>query len=120
MGKRQHQHLTGRVHAWQLALALLAIFAMGAQQLVAQTHWHNVAVAQAAAGSAPAPDQGHSRHDSCLLCQIASHASAAAPPTALLRLVPVREFSVRVAEVPQLDFISLPAHDWQSRGPPTV
>lgn len=120
MGKRHHQHLTGRVRAWQLAFALLAIFAMGAQQLVAQTHFHAAVVAQADAGTASTPEQGHTRHDNCLLCQIASHASAAAPPTAVLRLVPIEEFSVRIAEVRQLVFTPMPAHDWQSRGPPTV
>jgi hypothetical protein len=120
MGKRQHQHLTGRIHAWQLALALFAIFAMGAQQVVAQSHWHTATVAQAGAATAPTPDQGHSRHDNCLLCQIASHATAAAPPTAVLRLVPVEEFTVRVAEVRPLVFTPMPVHDWQSRGPPTV
>jgi hypothetical protein len=118
MQRRHYQHLTGRVRAWQLALALLAIFALGAQQLVAQTHFHAV-VAQAT-GADPTPDQGHARHDNCLLCQVASHASAAAPPSALLRLVAVEEFSIRVVEVRQLVFKALPAHDWQSRGPPTV
>ena len=118
MHKRRHQHLTGRIRGWQLALALLALLGMGAQQLVAQTHWH--AAAQVAADTGSVPDQGHARHDNCLLCQIASHASAAAPPTALLRLVAVEEFSIRVVEVRQLVFLPLPAHDWQSRGPPTV
>jgi hypothetical protein len=118
MRKHPHQHLTGRVRVWSLALALLAIFAMGAQQLVAQTHWHTSV--QAAAGGTQVPDQGHSRHDTCLLCQIAAHASAAAPPATLLRLVAVEEFTVRVAEVRRLVFLPLPAHDWQSRGPPTV
>jgi hypothetical protein len=119
MRKHPHQHLTGRVRAWSLALALLAIFAMSAQQLVAQTHWH-AAVQVAAGAGAPVPDQGHSRHDNCLLCQVASHASAAAPPATLLRLVAVEEFVVRVAEIRQLVLLPLPAHDWQSRGPPTV
>lgn len=119
MHQRRHQHLTGRVRGWQLALALLALFGMGAQQLVAQTHWHNIAQVAADTGSS-APDRSHSRHDDCLLCQIASHASAGAPPTTLLRLVAVEEFSVRIVEVRQLVYTPLPVHDWQSRGPPIV
>lgn len=120
MQKRPHKHLTGRIRGWQLALALLALFGMGGQQLVAQTHWHTIAARVAADAGTSAPHSNHVRQDDCLLCQVASHASAAAPPTALLRLVTVEEFSVRVVEVRQLVHTPPPAHDWQSRGPPTV
>ncbi len=104
---------------WLLALVLLALFAMGAQQLVAQTHWHATA-AQVDAGTGPAPEPGHPRDDNCLWCHAAAHASAAAPPATALRLVPVEEFTVRVLPVRQPVLVALPAHAWQSRGPPTV
>jgi hypothetical protein len=104
---------------WSLAVVLLALFAMGAQQLVAQTHWH-AGVAQADV-SAAAPDSGgHSREEHCLWCQAAAHASAAPPPAGAPRLVLVEEFSIRVLLVRQLVFSPQPAHAWQSRGPPTV
>jgi hypothetical protein len=102
-----------------LAVVLLALLTMGAQQLVAQTHWHPT-VAQVDAGSGPAPEPGHSRESHCFLCQVAAHASAAAPPAAALRLVLVEEFSIRVLQVPQRVPHPQPAHAWQSRGPPTV
>jgi hypothetical protein len=119
MGTRTHPQRSARLRAWSLPVVLLALFTMGAQQVVAQTHWH-AAQAQVDAGAQPAPQPGHSRDDSCLWCQVAAHASAAAPPAAAPRLVLVEEFLVRVLPVPQPVSRPQPAHAWQSRGPPTV
>jgi len=120
MGIGSSHHRATRLRSGSLAIVLLALFAMGAQQLVAQTHWHAAASAQVDAGAGAAPEPGHSRDDDCLWCHAAAHASAAAPPTAALRLVLVKEFTVRVLPVRQLVSIALPAHAWQSRGPPTA
>jgi hypothetical protein len=112
----------GRVGAWRIALLLLALVAASAQQLVAQTHWHVAAAAQIDAGSeSPAPAAPGSGHDDCLLCQIAAHAGAAAPPAAmLLAAVAVDIHAVRVPSVRYPAVIPGPAHAWQSRGPPTA
>lgn len=112
-----HQRKSGRVKTWQLLLVLLAVFASGAQQLVAQTHWHASAVAGSVSGS---PDGDAGNHDDCLLCQIAAHASAAAPPAASLQFNAATLPIVHVATTPQGVAIARPAHAWQSRGPPTV
>lgn len=108
------------VRAARLALVLLVLCAFGAQQWVAQTHWHGPVVSQVGPEAPPADDGGHSRDHDCLLCQIAAHAGAAAPPAAvLLVLRPSGAFDLprigSVADVP-----SPPGHAWQSRGPPTA
>jgi hypothetical protein len=108
-----------RLRPWSLAVVLLALLAMGAQQFAAQTHWH-ATVAQVEAGVLPAPEPGHSTEDDCLWCHAAAHAASAAPPAVTPRLVLVEEFSLRVLQVRQLVSFPQPAHAWQSRGPPTV
>ena len=90
-------------------MVLLSLLAMGAQQLVVQTHWHAAAAAQVDSSAGAASEPGHTRDDNCLWCQAVAHASAAAPPTAALRLVLVEEFSLRVLPVRQLVFSPLPA-----------
>ncbi len=114
--------MTGRVSAWRVVLVLLALVAASAQQLVAQTHWHATELVQVGTGSgSPAPVAPGTRHDDCLLCQIAAHAGAAAPPAAmLLAVVASNAHAVQVPSVRYLVAIPEPAHAWQSRGPPTV
>jgi hypothetical protein len=100
---------------------LLALVAATAQQLVAQTHWHAVAIAQVEIGSAPAPATPAGVHDDCFLCQIATHAGAIAPPTTLqLAVAPSDVLAVGIPQVASLVSTPQPAHAWQSRGPPTV
>ncbi len=120
MHSGRNHHPATRLRRWSLAVVLLSLLAMGAQQLVVQTHWHAAAAAQVDASAGAASEPGHTRDDNCLWCHAVAHASAAAPPTAALRLVLVEEFSLRVLPVRQLVFSPLPAHAWQSRGPPTV
>jgi hypothetical protein len=115
------QRRIGRFSTWQAALLLLALVAANAQQLIAQTHWHTVAIAQVETGSAPAPAAPAGVHDDCFLCQIASHAGAIAPPTALhLAAAAGDVLAVGIPQVTSLVFTPQPAHAWQSRGPPTV
>jgi hypothetical protein len=103
---------------WRLLLALLLVFATGAQQLVAQTHWHDT-VASSSAGSG-SPDEGTDQHDDCVWCQIAAHASAAAPPVSFQILLAPDAFAF-LAPVDYLAaVVPRPAHAWQSRGPPTI
>jgi hypothetical protein len=108
-----------RPGAWRFALVLLGLLALGAQQLVAQTHWHAL-VAQAGADQ-PVPGDGHVRDADCLLCQIAAHAAAAAPPSVAPRLIPVAALHFVALPVRhETAFIPPPAHAWQSRGPPAA
>jgi hypothetical protein len=101
---------------------LLALVAASAQQLVAQAHWHATATVQVDSGAdSPAPAAPGTGHDDCLLCQVAAHATAAAPPAALLlQVVASDAHAVRVPPAWHLVAISPPAHSWQSRGPPTA
>ncbi len=118
---RQHrqQRRASRVRTWQLLLVLLAVFASGAQQLVAQTHWHNVAAASEQ--SSGAPDGGTGRHVEGLLCQISAHAGATSPPAAIqLAVGATNVHAVRLPQVFGLVLLPQPAYAWQSRGPPTV
>jgi hypothetical protein len=103
----------------RVALVLLVLAATGAQQLIAQTHWHSLAGAQASV-AAPEQHTGATTDESCLLCHAAAHAGAAAPPSALqlftASLDPASYFaSYHEAVVP-----AVPAHAWQSRGPPAA
>jgi hypothetical protein len=103
----------------RMALLLLALAATGVQQLVAQTHWHAMPAVHASV-AAPADDSGTQAHDDCLLCRIASHAGIAAPPPAA-GLFAVRHDPVSaVASYHEADVPALPAHAWQSRGPPAA
>jgi hypothetical protein len=100
---------------------LLALVAANAQQLVAQTHWHAVAIVQVETGAAPAPAAPAGVHDECFLCQVASHAGAVAPPRALQLAVAASDaLAVGISQLTSLVFTPQPAHAWQSRGPPTV
>jgi hypothetical protein len=100
---------------------LLALVAANAQQLVAQTHWHAVAITQVETGSAPAPAAPAGIHDDCFLCQIATHAGAIAPPTALQLAVAASDvLAVGIPQVASLVSTPQPGHAWQSRGPPTA
>jgi hypothetical protein len=99
-------------------LVLLAVFATGAQQQVAQTHWHTSTVASSAGSGAPNDSTG--QHDDCLWCQIAAHAPAAAPPASIHVHVAPDAWAIHVP--PELHAVAIPqpAHAWQSRGPPAV
>jgi hypothetical protein len=103
---------------WQVLLLLLAVFAAGVQQVVAQTHWHAAAVAtEAGSGS---PGGSTDRHDDCQWCQIAAHAHAAAPPVSFQVLVAPDALAIHVPPELHAVVIPAPAHAWQSRGPPAV
>jgi hypothetical protein len=101
------------------ALLLLVLAATGVQQLVAQTHWHAASIGHASL-AAPADGAGAPVHDDCLLCRIASHAGIAAPPPApnLFALCP--DLVSCVASSHEADVPAVPAHAWQSRGPPAA
>lgn len=117
----RHQQGTGQVRAWRFVLVLLALLATGAQQLVAQTHWHATSTQVGAVVSGAAtPDNGAVTEDDCLLCQIAAHAAAAAPPPVAQILALLDRSAVQVPVVLHLVVIPSPAHAWQSRGPPVA
>jgi hypothetical protein len=103
---------------WRVALVLLALFATGAQQLVAQTHWHSTTVASDAGPGSP--KEGSGKHDDCLWCHIAAHAPAAAPPTSIQVPVALDAWAIHVPFELHAVAIPAPAHAWQSRGPPTI
>jgi hypothetical protein len=101
------------------ALLLLVLVATGAQQLVAQTHWHGASSGHASL-VAPAQDGGAQTHDDCLLCRIASHAGIAAPPPAPTLFAVHPDLVSCVASPHEADVPAVPAHAWQSRGPPAA
>jgi hypothetical protein len=121
MSSRPQLHSTSQVRAWRFVLVLLALLATGAQQLVAQTHWHAASTqAGAVVSDATTPDGGAATDHDCLLCQIAAHAAAVAPPPVLQQLVLLDRFEVQGPVVQHLVVIPSPAHAWQSRGPPAI
>jgi hypothetical protein len=105
------------------ALLLLVLCAFGVQQWTAHTHWHGAEAAVASVpGSIPADDKGNGLpgHD-CVLCQIASQAGAAAPPSVWTGLPAIDASSaIRHAAGFPAVFSLPPAWAWQSRGPPVV
>lgn len=114
-------------HVARLALVLLALVGLCAQQWVVRTHWH--APGDIAAGlHAPSPatqeaprEGGGTSHPDCLLCHAVSHAGSAAPPSlwalqAIHNELPHRRPSAGVhATAP-----SPTAWAWYSRGPPVT
>ncbi|MEJ0098881.1 MAG: hypothetical protein WDO12_03735 [Pseudomonadota bacterium] len=102
-----------------MALLLLVLAATSAQQLVVQTHWHVVPVRRAVATASPT-DAGSTTDDGCLLCQIAAHAGAAAPPAVLHEFTTGSDAVAYVAAFCSTDVPAVPAHAWQSRGPPAA
>lgn len=105
------------------ALLLLCLLATGAVQLTAATHWHSSAQGGVAADSpTPRPPSGDGpAHDGCLLCQVAAHAGATAPPPSPWALVSVQETALHSdaaarAAVP----LHRPSHSWQGRAPPRI
>ena len=101
------------------ALVLLVLAATGAQQLVAQTHWH-ASVGTQASVVAPEHDTGVTTDESCLLCHAAAHAGAAAPPSALQVFTASRQQVLYFASYHEAVVPAVPAHAWQSRGPPAA
>ncbi len=102
----------------RLALLFVVLAATGAQQFIAQTHWHALPGGHARV-VAPSSDSGSNSEDGCLLCQIASHAGTAAPPVAVLPLFTSSQILFfYVASSYEADVPAVPAHAWQSRGPP--
>jgi hypothetical protein len=101
----------------RIALLLLVLAATTVQQLVAQTHWHYLPGVSAAMAT-PSNDSGTRTPDNCLLCQIASHAGAAAPPAELTLFAPRPVLVAEPVSHHQADVPVAPAHAWQSRGPP--
>lgn len=101
------------------AVLLLVLAATGVQQLVAQTHWHAVSTGHASI-AAPAHDAGTQSHDDCLLCRIASHGGIAAPPPAPSLFAAIPRLVSSVASYHEADVPAVPAHAWQSRGPPAA
>jgi hypothetical protein len=115
MTSRSRVRTTGTTGMWRLLLVLALVFAAGAQQVVAQAHWHTTTVASQ--GQSGSPD-GAGKTDNCLWCQIAAHASAAAPPAVLPSVVVPETHAVRIARGFESTVFPRPAHAWQSRGPP--
>lgn len=103
----------------RVALVLVVLAATGVQQLVAQAHWHSW-LGTTASVAAPSHDTGATTEDHCLLCQIAAHAGAAAPPAALQLFVASQTPVLYSASHHEADVPAVPAHAWQSRGPPAA
>ncbi len=115
------RNLLRRRHGLPVAAWLLLVLSANALQAVAATHWHSSALAVAAsAGTAPhAPAPDGIDHDGCLLCQVAAHAGASAPPPAPWALaVVIESHSASLRVDPAAAPSAQPSHAWQGRAPP--
>jgi hypothetical protein len=115
------QQMTGVRRHWRLALLLLCLLATGTVQLAAATHWHKAgsAAADEWSGPLPAGDSGAGHGGSCLLCQVAAHASAAAPPPAAWALADATQFHTVAGIAPAREAsFTHASHSWQGRAPP--
>jgi hypothetical protein len=104
----------------RITLWLLLLLSANALQVVASTHWHNIAISSAA-GSAATPDAPPVDFDNggCVLCQAAAHANTAAPPPAPWTLFAVLENNgASVWNSHSAAPESSPSHAWQGRAPP--
>jgi hypothetical protein len=115
-------------HVARLALVLLALVALCAQQWVARAHWHAPAdiaaglhgLSLSATGEAPL-DGGGLPHPDCLLCHAASHAGSAAPPSEwALQVVHIELPQHRPSAGVPATVPSPAAWAWHSRGPPAA
>jgi hypothetical protein len=112
-------HFVPSARQLRSALLFVVLAGTGVQQLVAQTHWHAMRRGEASI-TAPAGDSGAKTNDVCLLCQIAAHAGAAAPPTMRLLFTGTHTAFPAVAAHHQADVPAVPSHAWLSRGPPAA
>ena len=103
----------------RIALVFVVLAATGAQQLVAQSHWH-AGPGTPASVAAPSHDSGATTEESCLLCHVAAHAGAAAPPAAVQLFTASHTQVFHSASYHEADVPAVPAHAWQSRGPPAA
>jgi hypothetical protein len=103
----------------RIALVFAVLVATGAQQLVAQAHWHSWLGTHASV-AAPADDTSATTESACLLCQVAAHAGAAAPPSAVPLFSASHNQVFYSASYHEADVPAVPAHAWQSRGPPAA
>jgi uncharacterized protein len=103
----------------RIALVFAVLAATGAQQLVAEAHWHSWLGTHASV-AAPSDDVGATTDDRCLLCQVAAHAGAAAPPSAVHRFAADHNQVFHFASGHEAEVPAVPAHAWQSRGPPAA
>ena len=120
--QQRRQTRADRFSPWRVAFLLLALFTANAQQLVAQTHWHAVMPQMgASADASPVQPAPGTLHDDCMLCQIAAHAGAVAPPPAMLSAGSITPcHAVQAAQSAGRVCVTQPSHAWQGRGPPTA
>lgn len=95
-----------------LALCLLAGTVQGH---IAQTHLHGIRSTEGAATAAQLPAEA-----TCLLCDVAGHSPAAAPPSAHGTTADVGLFSSPVRAEFVVLLSTTASHHWLSRGPPPV
>lgn len=98
-----------------LALCLLASTAQG---FVAQTHVH--AAALSAGVSAQGVDAPPAQEPRCVLCDVAGHTPAAAPPGPPPSQVLVPPSRSVPSPASSLVLVSRTSHHWWGRGPPVV
>jgi hypothetical protein len=107
-------------------LMLLCVLASTAQGFVAQTHVHPGVARLAAVASVPAAadtpvvDAAPRPEATCVLCEIAGHSPAAAPP-ASAAIIPVAALPrLSPPESRRAVLAAAPSHHWSGRGPPSV
>lgn len=104
-------------------LLLLCVLASTAQGFVAQTHVHPGAArlgAVASVAGSPVVDAAPSPEATCVLCDVAGHSPAAAPPAAAA-LIPVAALPrLLPSESRRAVLAAAPSHHWSGRGPPSV
>ena len=107
-------------------LLLLCVLASTAQGFVAQTHVHpavarlTAAATPSAVADSPVVDAAPRPEAACVLCDLAGHSPAAAPPAATA-FIPVAALPrVRPPESRRAVLAAAPSHHWSGRGPPSV
>jgi len=99
-------------------LLVLCLLASTAQGVIARTHVHAAAGVTAAVGAMPLAQAAVRADPLCLLCEIAGHTPAVAPPAAAAAALPVSLAPVVPAFVSTFASGSPASHHWRGRAPP--
>jgi len=103
-------------------LLFVCLLASTAQGFVAQTHVHvrpGTAIAASAVASAVA-DAAVGDEPACILCEVAGHSPAVAPPSHAAVAMPSRLFLESPRFESSVSLATVASHHWRGRAPPTV
>ena len=102
-------------------LLALCLIASTAQGFIAQTHVHaRIGTAVVAGVASAVSDAPGTRDQACVLCDIAGHSPAVAPPAHDPSLVLATVAPVAPPLASSSTFATVASHHWRGRAPPTV